>query len=32
MWFGCGGAGGVDGEWVWGLDQRDGVVLCLSVL
>ena len=19
--FGCGGVGGIDGEWIWGLDQ-----------
>ena len=29
-WFGCGGVGGVDGEWVGDYDQglEGGVVLC----
>ena len=31
--FSCGGVGGVDGEWVGGLEQEmSGVVLCLCEL
>ena len=27
--FGCGGVGGVDGEWVGGWERWGGVVLCV---